>query len=137
VKLININSSPTSSGCRSEILTPTCIPARDASLINSFAEVGILSVNSLKKEVARNFKSTPSNCERASAAFSAKFLDILKVFSNPSSPLASMLAPAIVATKDWLEQIFEVAFSLRICCSRVERMSALQTRPFKSVVFPI
>ena len=43
---------------------------------------------------------------------------------------------AISATSAWLVQIFEVAFSRRMCCSRVDSVSTKPRLPFLSTVSP-
>ena len=43
---------------------------------------------------------------------------------------------AISATSAWLVQMFEVAFSRRICCSRVESVSTKPRLPLLSTVWP-
>ena len=52
-------------------------------------------------------------------------------------PLASRLAPAMVARKAWLEQTFDVAFSFRMCCSRVDRTITKQSRFWESFALPM
>ena len=65
-----------------------------------FLQDSIGKVNSLKNDELLNLNSTPSKVVRASAALSAWALEIFNVSSNPSSPRASIEAPAMVATKD-------------------------------------
>jgi hypothetical protein len=52
------------------------------------------------------------------------------------SPRARMAAPAMVAMKAWLEQMLDVALSLRMCCSRVDITITMQSRPALSLALP-
>ena len=55
---------------------------------------------------------------------------------SPRDPLDKRLAPASVDRKAWLEQTFDVAFSLRICCSLVDKTITWQSLPLMSFAFP-
>ncbi len=55
---------------------------------------------------------------------------------KPSLPYTVMKIVTIIATSAWFVQMFEVAFSRRICCSRVDSVSTKPRLPFTSLVSP-
>ena len=54
----------------------------------------------------------------------------------PVPPTDAMYMVHMVAQSPWLEQMLEVAFSRRICCSRVARVRTKPRWPFLSAVWP-
>ena len=84
-----------------------------------------------------NASSTPSKRVNCAIAVANLSRSSTRICPKPSSPRWRSAAPTRVAIKAWLEQIFEVALSLRICCSRVESTPTRQSRPELSFAFPM
>src|SRR5712664_146945 len=111
------------------------ILSRSSCVLISFTERGNSTTNSLKNG-ASNVRRTPgifSNSESANCAFE-KFC--CAISRKPSLPSRVKCTVAASAQSAWLVQIFEVAFSRRMCCSRVARVSTNPRRPSVSVVCP-
>ena len=103
----------------------------------SSTEQGSERTSSFNAGESGNATSTSSSCFKDSRNSSFALIAKAKLSLNPLSPLANRLAPARLARKAWLEQTLEVAFSFRMCCSRVERTMTKQSRPFISLPLPI
>jgi hypothetical protein len=91
-------------------------------------------VNSLKKLSLTN--STPGTRARRSLAATAFAWLIAASRRKPFSPSRVMWIEKARAQRPELVQMFEVAFSRRICCSRVESVSTKPRFPSASTVSP-
>jgi len=98
-------------------------------------ERGSSTVNSLKNGAlnVRRTRESFSNSESANCVFDRFCSAISRKPSLPSSVRCTVAASAQSA---WFVQMFEVAFSRRMCCSRVASVSTNPRWPSESVVCP-
>src|SRR5262245_25861311 len=121
-------------GSRRETGTPPSTPFLASFSMTSTALPGTRMVNSLKKVSL----STVTPLTLASALASATALAWLMRASRrkPASPSSVMWMVKANTHKPELVQMLEVAFSRRMCCSRVESVSTNPRRPSLSTVSP-
>jgi hypothetical protein len=122
------------SGSRRETGTPPSTPLAANSSTIAAAVPGTRIVNSLKKVSFSN--STPGTLTNSSA--SATALAWLQRASrrSPASPSNDIWMVKASTHSPEFVQIFEVAFSRRMCCSRVESVRTKPRRPSLSTVSP-
>src|SRR6266568_3289342 len=107
------------------------ILSRKSCALTIFTERGSSTVNSLKNG-ASNERRMPeifSNSASANCAFE-KFCSAIS--RKPSLPRSVRCTVAASAQSAWFVQMFEVAFSRRMCCSRVASVSTKPRRPSDS-----
>src|SRR6185312_6868367 len=123
-----------SRGRRREAGTPAITPLAASASTMGAAGLGSLMVNSLKK--AGVTTSTPGTALSLSAKAAA--LAWLRRASrvSPSSPSSDRWMVKAKVQRPLLVQMLLVAFSRRICCSRVESVSTKPRRPSTSRVSP-
>ena len=122
---------------RLDTSAPARIPLSRAFANKSATGDDNSNVTSWKHTESGNASDTPSNTVKHSTASAKRARRPFKIASSPESPRSRSEAPTRVATKAWLEQILDVALSLRICCSRVESTPTRQSRPEQSLALPM
>ncbi len=109
--------------------------ARPAPRRPRAAGFGSCSVNSLKKVVVERPRR-PAPAASASASFTALAWLIRASRRRPASPSSVMWMVKASTQRPELVQMFDVAFSRRMCCSRVDSVSTKPRRPSASTVSP-
>ncbi|MNE32576.1 hypothetical protein D3C80_1261960 [compost metagenome] len=93
-----------------------------------------MTANSLKKRGVRT--STPGMAARASRVATAFSWLSRAIWRRPVSPSRLMWMVKARQQRPELVQMFDVALSRRMCCSRVDRVRTKPRRPSASTVSP-
>ena len=114
-------------------------PAQDAfcrqRIDHAAAGPGARRVNSLKK-LSLTTRTPLSRASRSASVDRVGMIDARQAASSPASPSSDRWILKASAQRPELVQMLLVAFSRRICCSRVESVSTKPRRPSASIVSP-
>src|SRR5882762_8599170 len=127
-------STDGSSGIRRDTGTPARMRLAASASTTGAAGLGRRTVNSLKKLSFRSF--TPGSEERRSASSEALAWLSSARRVKPASPRSVRCTVKASAQSPALVQMLEVAFSRRMCCSRVDSVRTKPRLPSASTVSP-